>query len=193
MTEQIAWICGLSLVGWLILRPVLPGRRVLKGGVPQPHLASGPLVAVAPAVYFGGTPSRGLSIASTVLGALAVMLALVSARAAEDEAAIYLGLSITGAIVAVTFVFGNWFATRMRQRVDGAGLHSRLLLSEHTIPWRDVSALTLRYVRVRGLHLVYYCVLSPTREFAFPHTQRGADTLRRTIEQATGMTWPAPE
>lgn len=195
MTEQIVWICGLSLFGWLMLRPVLPGRRVLKGGVPQPHLASGPMVVVAPAVYFGGTPSRGLSIASTVLGALAVVLALVSARAAEDEAAIYLGLALTSAVLAVTFVFGNWFATRMRQRLDGLGLHSRLLFREHTIPWKDVSALTLRYVVIprSGLRLVYYCVLSPTREFAFPHTQRGADTLRRTIEQATGMTWPAPE
>ncbi len=195
MTEPIAWIAGLSLVGWLMLRPMLPGRRILKGGVPQRHLASGPLVPVSPAVYYGGTRSRGVSIAGLVLGGTAVVLALASARAAQDEAAVYLGLAIASAIIAVTCAFGNWFATRMRQRIDGTGLHSRLLFSEHTIPWQDVSALNLRHAYLLGgsVRLVYYCVRSPTREFAFPHTQQGADELRRTIEQATGLTWPVPE
>jgi hypothetical protein len=195
MTEQIAWIAGLSLVGWLMLRPMLPGRRIVNGGVPQPHLAAGPLVLVAPAVFYGGHKSRVLSIASVVLGVTAVVLALASARAAQDEVAVYVGLAISSAIIAITFVFGNWFATRMRLRLDGMGLHSRLLFGEHTLPWKEVSSLSLRYVTIprSGVRLIYYCVRSPTREFAFPNTQQGAEELRQVIARATGLAWPEPD
>ncbi len=190
-TEELLWISGLTLAGWMMLRPLFPGRRRLTGGVPQPHLAAGPLVPVPPAVYYGGTPSRVIAAASWPLGVGAVALGVATARAeSDDSAALWFGLAATSAIVAATFVASNWFATHMRQRVDDVGLHSRLLFKEHTLPWHEVSSLSLRHVRVRGLSLVYYCVRSPTREFAFPHTQPGADTLRRTIEEATGMTWP---
>ncbi len=195
MIEDLAWIAGLSLVGWLMLRPLLPGRRILHGGVPQAHLAAGPLVLVAPAVFYGGHKSRFLSVASVVLGVTTLALALAAARAADDDAAIYLGLAISSAIIAITFAFGNWFATRMRLRIDGTGLHSRVLFGEHTLPWKEVSSLTLRYVTVprTGVRLIYYCVRSPTREFAFPNTQQGADDLRQLIARATGLAWPEPD
>ena len=195
MIEQIVWIAGLSLVGWLMLRPVLPGRRIKHGGAPQPHLAAGPLVRVAPAVFYGGHKSRFLSIASKVMGVTSLALALAGVRAAEDDAAVYLGLAISSAIVAITFAFGNWFATRMRLRLDGTGLHSRLLFGEHTLPWNEVSSLSLRYVTMprTGVRLIYYCVRSPTREFAFPNTQQGAEELRQVIARATGLAWPEPE
>jgi len=195
MTEQIAWIAGLSLVGWLILRPMLLGRRILNGGAPQPHLSAGPLVQVAPAVFYGGHTSHFRSVASAVLGVTTVALALAGVRASEDDAAVYLGLAICSAIIAGTFAFGNWFATRMRLRLDDAGLHSRLLFREHTLPWKEVSSLTLRYVTVprTGVRLIYSCVRSPTREIAFPNTQRGAEELRQVIARATGLAWPEPD
>jgi hypothetical protein len=195
MTEQIVWIAGLTLIGWLTLRPVLPVRRVVRGGAPQPHLAAGPLVAIAPAMYYGGTASRGLSVASMMLGVMATVFAMAGVRATGDDASLVLGLALGSAVVAATLVASNWFATRIRQRVDATGLHCRLLFGEHTIAWKDVSALTLRYgITPRtGLPQTYYAVMSPTREFVFPHTQQGAYELRRTIEQATGLHWPAPE
>lgn len=38
-------------------------------------------------------------------------------RAAQEDAPFYLGLAISSAIIAGTFAFGNWFATRLRLRM----------------------------------------------------------------------------
>ena len=43
-----------------------------------------------------------------------------------------------------------------------------------------------------GMRIVYYCVRSTTREFAFPSSMPGAEALKAAIEQATGLTFPAP-
>lgn len=195
MLEQLAWAGAIAIFVWLSVRPTLPSRRIRHGGEPLPHLARGPLVPVAPAVFYGGHTSRFLSVASAMLGFATLALGLAGARAAGDEAAIYTGLAIASAIVAITFTFSNWFATRMHLRVDQQGLHSRLLFGEHTIRWCDVTGLSLRYVRLprTGLPLVYYGVTAPRREFAFPHTQAGAAQLRRTIEAATGLRWDEPD
>lgn len=184
-------------MAWLVsatLGPVLPGRRRRRGGTPLPHLANGPLVPVTARAFSGGQRSRVLAIATWILTALAVVLAFSSA--ASPDPAVSGALAVACAIMAATFAFGNWFADRMRLRVDGAGLHSRVLFREHTVPWPEVTDVYLRYVFLGmggGVRLVYYCVASTTREFAFPSSMAGASDLTRTIEEATGLTFPAPE
>jgi hypothetical protein len=123
------------------------------------------------------------------------VLTIVSVGADGESQALWIGLAISSAIMAATFAFSNWFATRVRLRLDEHGLHSRTLVMERTIRWREIAGLTLRYVFLPGfgMRLVYYCAYSPTREVAFPSSMVGAKELQAAIEQATGLAWPAPE
>jgi hypothetical protein len=172
--------------------PTLPGRTIRRAVVPRPHLANGPLSAVTPAVYHGGHKSRVLSWMTATCAVLAV--ALAAGGAARDSATLG-ALGLASAIIALTFAASNWFANRVRLRIDDAGLHSRTLFREQTIPWRDVAGLTIRYVFLPGynIRIVYYVAFSPTREFAFSSRMHGARELQASIEQATGLTWPTPE
>ena len=197
--NEHAWAMGAALVlaiGGLVLggvAPTLPARRRRYAGQPLAHLAAGPMGPVEPRTFPGGTKSRVLSLATPVLAVIALVLALLAgAGVSPAETG---GLGIGAGIIAVTFAFSNWFSGRVRLRVDNVGVHGRVLFVEHTVPWRDVSALTLRYVFMPGfsIRLVYYSVRSPTHEVSFPSSMQGADDLRATIERATGETWPETE
>ncbi len=198
MSGAVGWAqyvaLGLTFLGMAVgaVGPTLPGRRRRRAGAPMPHLASGPLVPVVARVYQNAHPSRVIQVATIVFGVLAVGLAIPAARGGDPETT---ALAVSSLIIAVTFAFSNWFAGRVQLRVDGEGLHSRLFFRVHTIPWPEVSALHLRYVFLPGVggRIVYYCVRSPTREFAFPSSMRGAGELQATIESATGQSWPVPE
>lgn len=186
---------GLVFLGMAIgaVGPTLPGRRRRRAGEPLPHMASGPLVPVVARAWPNAHPSRVVRVGAIVFGVLAVVLALAAATG-RDPAALG-GLALSSVIIAVTFAFSNWFAGRVQLRIDGEGLHSRLFYREHTIPWDDVAGLQLRYVFLPGVggRIVYYCVRSPTREFAFPSSMRHARDLQAAIESATGLSWPVPE
>jgi len=196
-TWSMAMALGLSIGGMAIavIGPVLPGRSIRRGGEPLAHLASGPIAPVVPKIYTAGQRSRFVSVAAKVLAVLAVVLPVFSIGGDHESQAVWIGLAISSAIMAATFVFSNWFATRVRLRVDEHGLHSRTMFFEHTIRWSELAGLTLRYMFLPGfgMRLVYYCAYSPTREFAFPSSMAGATDLQMAIEQATGLTWPAPE
>lgn len=185
---------GLTIGGMAVaaVGPVLPGRRRTHPGAPLPHLANGAVVPITPRTFTSGRRSRVLDVLALVSGVVAVALFLASP--AVDDPALLAALSLSAAIVSVTFLFSNWFATRVHLRVDQAGIHSRVLLSEHTIQWRDVTAVSLRYVFLgMGLRLVYYCVHSREREVAFPSSMPDAAELKQSIEAATALTWPAPD
>lgn len=190
--EPLASALVLALVVALAVRPTLPARRrYLGGGAPLSRLAAAPLAPVPPREFPGGTPSRGLAVAAWVASGVALVLAASAGRGVDAAMGVGLGLAL--GIVAGTFAFANWFALRVRLRVDGTGLYGRVLWREHGIPWRDVSELRLRYVFIGGgARLVYYCVRSPTREVSFPTSLAGFEDLRRTIEAATGLRWPVP-
>jgi hypothetical protein len=177
------------------LIPTLVGRRVNRSAAqatPLPHLANGPLIAVTPAVFAGGQRSRALRYASIVLVLIAAGLFVALAMGGGPEIA---ALLIAAVIIAATFAFGNWFADRVRVRVDETGVHGRVMFLEHTARWTEISGLRLRYLFLPGYsaRLVYYVVESPTHEVAFPSSMRGAKDLQATIEAATGLKWPEPE
>ncbi len=202
------WIFG-NAIEWLLLVavgltiasmvraalvPTLVGRRVHRPAhVPLAHLASGSLVPVAPRVFSGGQRSRllrNLAIGCLVLAG--VLLALLGTGRGADELA---ALALASVIISATFAFGNWFADRVRLRVDEAGVHGRTMFIEHTARWDEISGLRLRYLFMPGysVRLVYYVVESPKHEVAFPSSMRGAKELQGIIEAATGVKWPEPE
>ncbi len=176
---------------WFLIRRTLPTRHLLHGGAPLPHLAGGPRVAVRPARYPGGQRSRVLAVMTWTCATAAVGFALAGVVRPGPELT---GLGIAATIVTATMAFSQWFAGRVHIRVDSYGVHSRVLIREHTLAWNTVSGLRVRYVILgSGARLVYYCVLSPHREVAFPSSMQGADTLRATIAAATALEWPEPE
>lgn len=157
----------------------------------MPQLASGPIASVVPRFYTAGQRSRAISVATLVFTILAVAMTILSALRPDPGP---VALAISSVIIATTFAFSNWFAGRVLLRIDEQGLHSRTLFREHTVPWSEIVALSLRYVVLgMGLRLVYYCVRSTTREFAFSSRMVGAKELQVAIEQATGVAWPEPE
>jgi len=183
-------IAGLAVAA---VGPTLPGRRKRGGGSALPELANGPLAPVTPRMFQGAKRNRLLTIATAIFALFA--LALGAAATVRPSAAVLGGLAIGSAIIAITFAFSNWFASRMRLRVDGVGLHSRVMFGEHTISWTDVAGLTLRYVFLPGLsiRIVYFVVFSANREFAFLASIPGSSELKTTIESATGLTFQTPE
>ena len=174
------------------LAPVLPTRRRRTEAPPLWQLAAGPRAMPEARTYPGGTPSRALARLAWGMGALAALLVALAGTSEEPELLVALALAST--IIGVTFAFGNWFATRVHIRIDARGLHARVLLAEHTVPWADVRELSLRYVFLgAGARMVYFCVRSSTREIAFPSSMPGAAELRTAIERAAGARWPDPE
>jgi hypothetical protein len=198
-SDAYEWIV-LTAVGLVIasmaraaLIPTLVGRRVNRSGeTPLPHLASGPLVAVSPRVFTGGQRNRWLSYLTIGFLALAAVLGVALAMGGAVELG---ALALSCLIIAATFAFGNWFADRVRVRVDEAGVHGRTMFIEHTARWTEISGLRLRYLFLPGysMRLIYYVVESPRHEVAFPSSMRGAKELQATIEAATGLKWPEPE
>jgi hypothetical protein len=177
-----------------VVGPTLVGRRVKRiGAAPLPHLASGPLVPVTARTFVGGRRSRALHVAAIVLAATAAALFVAAAAGYERDVSSALGLSAT--IISATFVFGNWFSTRVRVRIDQVGVHGRTMLLEHTARWSDISGLRLRYVFLPGygIRLVYYVVETPAAEVSFPSSMGGARELQAAIEAATGLRWAEPE
>jgi hypothetical protein len=192
LTPAIAILLLIGLIR-LAVGPTLVGRRRRRRGTPLPHLASGPLTPIVAASYPAARRSRFVHIASIVTAALAaVLLALAGAGTIDPATG---GLGLASAIIAVTFAFSNWFAGRVRIRVDEVGIHGRVLFGDHTVRWTQVSDQALRYVFMPGfgVRMVYYTIRSPTTEVAFPSSLTRADQLRRTIEAATGVQWAAPE
>jgi hypothetical protein len=200
--NALEWL-NLTAVGLVIasmaraaLIPTLAGRRVNRWGssqaTPLPHLANGPLVAVTPAVFPGAHRSRVLRYLAIGFMALAavLMVALGMGGAVELGA-----LALSCVIISATFAFGNWFADRVRLRVDEVGVHGRTMFVEHTARWSEITGLRLRYVFLPGygIRLIYYVVQSPTHEVSFPSSMRRAKELQETIEAATGLEWPEPE
>jgi hypothetical protein len=184
------------VVGGLIaafVGPTLPGRRMRRDARPLEHLAGGPLTTVESRVYFGGVRVRWLTITAWTLAVLGVVLLAVAGAGVIDPA--LGGLGLAAEIMAGTFAFSNWFAGRVRLRIDQTGLHSRTLFREHTIGWAELAGLTIRYLFLpgSGIRLVYYVAYSPNREFAFLSTMKGAGELQAAIESATGLRWPEPE
>lgn len=191
----VAIALAMSVGGLMIaaVGPTLPGRRRPRDATPRPQLAGGPLVPVEARVYFGGQRNRWLARAAWMLAALAVALPMLAAfdRAGPEVGA----LGLACAIIAATFAFANWFATRVRLRIDGTGLHSRTLFGEQTIRWHDVSGLTIRSVLLPGynIRIVMFVAYSPAREFAFSSRMPGSDDLRTAIERAVGLRFPEPD
>lgn len=180
----------IGAVAWLLVRRVLPGRRLLRVEAPLPQMAAGPRAPVPPRVYAGGQPSRVITWAARVFAGLTVVCIAASGGA---DGAVFTGLAISCGIIAGTMVFANWFATRVRFRVDAEGLHARTFYKEITVRWREVSELRLRYVLLgNGVRVLYYCVQGGGREVSFPSSMREAAELQRTIEAATGVAYPAP-
>jgi hypothetical protein len=134
-----------------------------------------------------------IKVATMVFAVLTVVLGALAYAGREPDVTV--GLAISSAIISATFAFSNWFAGRARLRIDEKGLYSRLFYREHMIPWAEISMLFLRYVFLPGVggRIVYYCVRSPIREFAFPGSLRNSAELQAMIESATGLRWPAPE
>ena len=189
--QALATALVIGAAAWMLIRRTLPTRRLLRGGAPLPHLAGGPRVAVRPVRYPGGQRSRVLAVMTWTAAAAAVGFAVAGAVRPGPELT---GLSLAATIMAATMAFSQWFAGRVHIRVDGYGLHTRVLFREHTLAWSEVSGLHVRYVMLgAGARLVYYCVRSPHREVAVPSSMQGADTLRATIAAATALEWPEPE
>jgi hypothetical protein len=200
--NALEWL-SLTAVGLVIasmaraaLIPTLAGRRVNRWAsseaTPLPHLANGPLVAVTPAVYPGAHRSRVLGYLAIGFMALAAVLMVALGMGGGVELG---ALALSCVIIAATFAFGNWFADRVRLRVDEVGVHGRTMFVEHSARWTEVTGLRLRYVFLPGysIRLVYYVVESPTHEVSFPSSMKGAKELQGTIEAATGLRWPEPE
>ena len=192
LAEPVAAVAVIGAIALMAVRPTLVTRRLWRGPAPIPHRAAAPFVPVVPRTYPGGRPSRWLGVAAWLLGGTSIGLMAGTTR--DLDPAVGGGLGLAAAIMALTFAFANWFAGRVHIRVDGSGIHGRVLWREHGIAWRDVAELRLRYVVIGvGVRLVYYSVRSSTREVAFPSSMTGASDLRTTIERATGLTYPAPE
>lgn len=195
MTTEVrdALIAALLIgtVAWLMVRRVLPGRRLARTEPALPHMAAGPRAPVPPRIYAGGQPSRVITWTARVFAGLGLICFAASGGA---DGAVFAGLALSCGIIAGTMVFANWFATRVRIRVDAEGLHGRTFFKEITVRWRDVSGLRLRHVLLgTGVRLVYYCVQGGGFEVAFPSSMQGAAELQRTIEGATGLVYPPPE
>jgi hypothetical protein len=202
LANAVGWSMFLALtlsigsLAVLAVGPTLPGRRIRRDGEPLPHLVNGPVAAIQPAAYSGGRRNRGVGIAAWVAVGLTMLFAsLASLAAFTASRAVTAALAIASAIIAGTLFFANWFADRVRLRIDEHGLHSRTLFQEQTIPWREVAGLTIRnvYLPAYGMRLAYFVVFSPSREFAFLSTMRGAEELKASIETALGLKWPEPE
>lgn len=194
----LALVLSIGSLAVLAVGPTLPGRRIRRDGDPLPHLANGPIAAIHPAAYSGGRRSRGLAIAALAfvgLTMLFVCLASLRLDAFTTSSDVNIALAISSAIIASTLFFSNWFADRVRLRIDEHGLHSRALFREQTMPWHEVAGLTIRYVFFPGygMRIVYFVVFSPSREFAFLSTMHGAGDLKESIETALGVKWPEPE
>jgi hypothetical protein len=199
MSEAVSWFVyvALGMVYYAMIigavRPTLPGRRLRSNEPPLTHLASGPLSPVTARVFPNAHPSRVIQVAVVVFALLALVLFVLGAGGWNAD--LTMALALASLIIAVTFAASNWFSGRVRLRIDGEGLHSRLFYREDTIRWNEIAYLTLRYVFLPGMgvRLVYYCVRSPVREFAFPSSMRNANQLQSAIESATGLKWPEPE
>lgn len=180
---------GMAIAG---VGPTLPGRRI-RGAAALAHMASGALVPVVARVYPAANPSRVIRFLTYGCALLTVMLGIAAGRGFNAD--VTAALATAAAILTVTFAFSNWFSGRLRLRIDEHGLHSRLFFQEHNIAWTEVATLSLRYVFLPGMgvRVVYYCVRSPKREFAFPSSMKGAAELQASIEAATGLSWPVPE
>ena len=133
----------------LALGPMRPGQTVFRPGDPLPPLAKGPLVPITPASFAGGSSSRLISALVAALAALALILTGLAAPDHPERSV----LAIAAVITASGMWLSNWMASRCRLRVDGHGLHSRLLFREHTVPWLDVAGITTRYIRNAVWHL----------------------------------------
>lgn len=198
MAEAAPWAMyialGLVFAGMAIagVGPTLPGRRI-RGADALPHMASGALVPVESRVYPAARPSRVIRVLTYGFAGLTVILGVMAGGGFNAD--ITAALATAAAIIAVTFAFSNWFSGRLQLRIDERGLHSRLFYREHSIAWTEVASLSLRYVFLPGMgvRVVYYCVRSPRREFAFPSSMKGAAELQASIEAATGLSWPVPE
>jgi hypothetical protein len=186
---------GLTIAGPVIggFLPLLPGRRVKSPGPPLPHLVSGPLVPVQPMQVSGGRRSRFVKYSA--IGAAVTAVALFVAAAAGYERDTTTALGISAVLISATFFFGNWFADRVRVRIDDVGVHGRTLFREHTARWNEITGIDMRYVigPGYGLRVVTYVVQSTSTQVSFSSGMVGADELRAAIEAATGMQWPEPE
>lgn len=176
------------------LVPTLVGRRVNRPNRTRlVHLTAGPLVPMTPQVFTGGQRSRLVrNLAWSLLAMAVAVAALVGSGVFAVELA---ALALAALIMSSTFAFANWFADRVRVRIDEVGVHGRTLVVEHTAKWTDVTGLRLRYLMLPryGVRMVYYVVESPRHEVAFPSSMRGAETLRDRIEAATGLRWSEPD
>jgi hypothetical protein len=193
MAEALTAVVILVLVIRLAVGPTLPARRRRFKGAPLAHLANGPLVPVTPRVFLASHRSRFVTIATWVFLALTIVLVVLAGTTADGQTAG--ALAVASAIIAGTFAFSNWFAGRVRLRVDANGVHGRTLFTEHHIRWNEIALLSVRYVFLPGysMRIVYYSVRSPTHEVSFTDRMPGSDELRQTIEEATGVVWAKPE
>jgi hypothetical protein len=199
MSDAVSWFVyvALGMVYYAMIigmvRPTLPGRSFRSNEPPLSHLASGPLTPITAQVFPNAHPSRVIQVAAVVMGLLSLVLFVLGAGGWNADLTIALGLSAL--IIALTFAGANWFSGRVRVRIDSEGLHSRLFYREDSVRWNEIAYLTLRYVFLPGMgaRIIYYCVRSPTREFAFPSSMRNAGQLQSAIESATGLKWPEPE
>jgi hypothetical protein len=197
MSDAAEWsmyvAMGMVLLGLVLtaVAPTLPGRPI-RGGEPLPHLAQGAFVTVEPRLYPLSRRGRVLPWTTAVFAILTLVLGLFAVVGPESPTVA--ALVIASGLISVAFAFSWWFSTRVRLRIDADGLHSRVFYGEHTIRWAEISSLSLRYLFLPGMgaRIIYYCVRSPRREFAFPSSMRGAPELQASIEAATEMSWPLP-
>lgn len=196
MAGTVPWLMYVALglvfigLGTTAARPFMAGKPA--GGLkPDPRLSHGPLAEVPARVYRFRSGKTLLKITLTLSG-LALLAGAILWFAGSQESGLI--LMVIGAVIGFSFAFSVWLGSRGRYRIDPGGIHGRVFFRETTIPWAQVCDLFLRYHLMPGLgqRWVYYCIRSPRKVIAFPHTLPGANELRDLIEKATGMQWPQP-
>lgn len=180
--------------GGFLVATVAPlvSRRRRTGETPRPELAGGSLVGVEPREL---RATRGVRLLRTLtalcaLGVPAGIVLWLAGRPGAGGITAYLG-----ALLAASFGFPLWLSLRLSFRIDGEGVHARVVPGTRTIPWPELSSLSLREVQMLnvGYRVVYLVVRSPTVEIAVPLSLPGAREFAAGVERATGLPLPADE
>lgn len=180
--------------GGFLVATVAPlvSRRRRTGETPRPELANGPLVPVEER-ELRATRGLGPLRAMTALCALGVPVGVVLWLAGRPGAG---GITAyLGALLAACFGLPLWLSLRLSYRVDARGVHARVVPGTRTIPWTELSSLSLREVQMLnvGYRVVYLVVRAPTVEIAVPLSLPGGREFAAAVERAAGLTLPEYE
>jgi hypothetical protein len=196
MADTVPWLMYVSLglvyigFGTILMSPFMVGKPSIVSE-PDSRLSNGPLTDVPERLFRFRSGRTLLGITLTISGLAVLAGAILWLTGAQEEGLI---LMVVGAIIGFSFAFSVWLSSCSHYRIDIKGIHGRVIFREKSIPWEQVCGLFLRYQSLPGLgqRYVYYCIRSPEKVIAFPHTLKGADEFRDLVEKATGMQWPQP-